>query len=97
LTFLASCPANRYWPVSDTNANRPETRTAKTSPPTKHQPPNASKAAAAGLRAKLTPAMTQHIHRQRESGSKIGNVDDFLRSPPVPAITPVDFLSRLPT
>jgi hypothetical protein len=39
--------------------------------------------------------MTQHIRRQREAGSKIGNADDFLRSP-VPAITPVDFLSRFP-
>jgi hypothetical protein len=86
LTFLASNSANLLWPIFNSNA---------TSPSTKHQPPNAPKAAAAGLRAKLTPAMTQHIRRQREAGSKIGNVDDFLRSP-VPAITPVDFLSRFP-
>ena len=32
---------------------------------------------------------------EQEFREKIGNVDDFLRSP-VPAITPVDFLSRFP-
>jgi len=70
LTFLASCPANRYWPLSDSTANCPEICTAKASLSTKHQPPDASKAAATVLRAKLTPAMTQHIRLQRESGSK---------------------------
>ncbi len=50
---IEHCLANRYWPVCDSTANRPETRTAKPSPSTKHQPPNASQAAATGLRAKI--------------------------------------------